>query len=70
MQIEYNCSGTSTEEVWILLTRHIVDTRKTTDFASLRVELDDIQVPATTLTENQRSLSSKVCTIKNLRCVY
>ncbi|KAF8199531.1 hypothetical protein BJ912DRAFT_1020136 [Pholiota molesta] len=60
-QIEFKCLGTSDEEIWVLLTRHIVDTHRTSDFAALRVELEDDLTAATTIAENQRSLSSKIC---------
>ncbi|KAF9012688.1 hypothetical protein BDQ17DRAFT_1344439 [Cyathus striatus] len=38
-------NNASEEEVWILLTRHIVETQRTTDFISLRVEVEDDSVP-------------------------
>ncbi|KAJ6491676.1 hypothetical protein C8R47DRAFT_976286 [Mycena vitilis] len=34
-------SNNSQDEVWVLLTRHVADTRRTTDFISLRVQLED-----------------------------
>ncbi|KAJ7603725.1 hypothetical protein B0H17DRAFT_1222383 [Mycena rosella] len=34
-------SRNAEEEVWVLLTRHVVDTRRTSDFISLRVQLED-----------------------------
>lgn len=62
VQIEFNRSGTPNEEIWILLTRHVVDTHRTSDFAALRVELEDDLIPTATVAENQRTLSSKVNT--------
>ena len=60
MQIEFNRSGTPNVEIWILLTRHVVDTHRTSDFAALRVELEDDLIPTATVAENQRTLLSKV----------
>ncbi|KJA22940.1 hypothetical protein HYPSUDRAFT_138453, partial [Hypholoma sublateritium FD-334 SS-4] len=59
LQIEFDRSDTRNEEIWILLTRHIVDTHRTSDFAALRVELEDDLIPTATIVENQRTLSSK-----------
>ncbi|KAJ7350713.1 hypothetical protein DFH08DRAFT_115762 [Mycena albidolilacea] len=36
-----NTSDSAQDEVWILLTRHVADTRRTSDFTSLRVQLED-----------------------------
>ncbi|KAF8150505.1 hypothetical protein K438DRAFT_1865522 [Mycena galopus ATCC 62051] len=36
-----NTNHTAQDEVWILLTRHVSDTRRTSDFSSLRVQLED-----------------------------
>ncbi|KAJ7188874.1 hypothetical protein C8R46DRAFT_1056044 [Mycena filopes] len=36
-----NTSDSVEEEVWVLLTRHVADTRRTSDFISLRVQLED-----------------------------
>ncbi len=60
MQIEFNRSDTPNVEIWILLTRHVVDTHRTSDFAALRVELEDDLIPTATVAENQRTLLSKV----------
>ncbi|KAJ7736872.1 hypothetical protein B0H16DRAFT_1572895 [Mycena metata] len=36
-----NASNGGENEVWVLLTRHVADTRRTSDFISLRVQLED-----------------------------
>lgn len=59
-QIEFSCSSDIDEEIWVLLTRHVVDTRRSTDFIALRVELEDDFVQATDVVESQRALSMKV----------
>ncbi|KAF9485226.1 cysteine proteinase [Pholiota conissans] len=57
VQVEYNCSENPDEEIWVLLTRHIVDSHRTLDFAALRVELEDDLTAATTIAENQRTFT-------------
>ena len=56
-QIEFSCDGDSDAEIWVLLTRHVVDTRRTSDFASLWVEVEDDVILGTTTVESQRTLS-------------
>ncbi|KAJ6631453.1 hypothetical protein B0H10DRAFT_2207112 [Mycena sp. CBHHK59/15] len=42
MRLQFNNTSHNPEdEVWVLLTRHVVDTRRTSDFISLRVQLED-----------------------------
>ncbi|KAJ6593314.1 hypothetical protein B0H19DRAFT_1215467 [Mycena capillaripes] len=36
-----NTGDAAQDEVWVLLTRHVADTRRTADFISLRVQLED-----------------------------
>ncbi|KAJ6497495.1 hypothetical protein C8R45DRAFT_1093864 [Mycena sanguinolenta] len=36
-----NANDTAQSKVWILLTRHVADTRRTSDFISMRVQLQD-----------------------------
>ncbi|KAF8905038.1 hypothetical protein CPB84DRAFT_1845125 [Gymnopilus junonius] len=58
-QIEFNCSSDLDEEIWVLLTRHVVDARRSTDFIALRVELEDDFAQDTDVVKNQRILSGK-----------
>ncbi|KAJ8517520.1 hypothetical protein ONZ45_g5319 [Pleurotus djamor] len=37
-------SGSDTDEIWILLTRHLYDTRRVTEFISLKVDIEDVLV--------------------------
>lgn len=36
-----NTNEEADEEIWILLTRHVVDSGRTSDFISLKIEVDD-----------------------------
>ncbi|KAF8962724.1 hypothetical protein BDZ97DRAFT_1702205 [Flammula alnicola] len=58
-RIEFSCEGRSDEEIWVLLTRHVVDTHRMSDFVALRVDMEDDLMPGTSFLENQRTLSSK-----------
>jgi len=60
MQIEFNNASPADEEVWILLTRHIVDSSRKSEFISLQVELEDELWQSTNATDNQRNLSARV----------
>ncbi|KAJ7125274.1 hypothetical protein C8R44DRAFT_875091 [Mycena epipterygia] len=46
------------EEVWVLLTRHVVDTRRTSDFISLRVQLED-DLTGSADSGDQRKIATK-----------
>ncbi|KAH9481424.1 Calpain-like protease palB/RIM13 [Psilocybe cubensis] len=59
--IEFSNSGTQDEEVWILLTRHVVNTHQTSEFIALRVEVED-QNKELNVSENQRLLLTKTRT--------
>ncbi|KAF8150612.1 hypothetical protein B0H34DRAFT_801552 [Crassisporium funariophilum] len=41
LQMNFNTSGAVDGEIWVLLTRHVVDTRRDSDFIALRVEIED-----------------------------
>lgn len=47
------------EEIWVLLTRHVVDTRRTSDFISLRVQLED-DLAGSADSGDQRKIATKV----------
>ncbi|KAJ7503114.1 hypothetical protein B0H11DRAFT_2361192 [Mycena galericulata] len=53
-----NASRNADEEVWILLTRHVADTRCTSDFISLIVQLED-DVARSTDSGDQRKIATK-----------
>ncbi|KIM39736.1 hypothetical protein M413DRAFT_446644 [Hebeloma cylindrosporum] len=59
LQVEFSCDSTLDEEIWLLLTRHVVDTHRTSDFTALRVEVEDDVAPRENAVENQHILSSK-----------
>ena len=61
IQLEFNTSSLSDEEIWVLLTRHVTDTHRTSDFIALKVETEDDLIPISRVVENQHTLSSKVC---------
>ncbi|KAF7350967.1 Calpain catalytic domain-containing protein [Mycena sanguinolenta] len=53
-----NPNHTAQSEVWILLTRHVADTRRTSDFISLRVQLQD-EVAGSTELGDPRKIAEK-----------
>ena len=61
VQLEFNTSSFFDEEIWVLLTRHVTDTHRTSDFIALKVEIEDDLIPISRVVENQHILSSKVC---------
>ena len=61
VQLEFNTSSLFDEEIWVLLTRHVTDTHRTSDFIALKVEIEDDLIPISGVVENQHTLSSKVC---------
>ena len=61
VQLEFNTSSFSDEEIWVLLTRHVTNTHRTSDFVALKVEIEDDLIPISRVVENQHTLSSKVC---------
>ena len=60
LQVEFSCDGSLDEEIWVLLTRHVVDTHRTSDFTALRVEVEDDVALLANAVESQYTLSSKV----------
>ncbi|KAJ7807811.1 hypothetical protein B0H14DRAFT_3482866 [Mycena olivaceomarginata] len=56
-----NANDSPQDEVWILLTRHVADTRRTSDFTSLRVQLEDdlAGVPSLRIPDKSRQRSGK-----------
>ena len=61
VQLEFNTNSFFDEEIWVLLTRHVTDTHRTSDFIALKVEIEDDLIPISRVVENQHTLSSKVC---------
>ena len=59
--LEFNTGSFFDEEIWVLLTRHVTDTHRTSDFIALKVEIEDDLAPISRVVENQHTLSSKVC---------
>jgi hypothetical protein len=61
VQLEFKTSSFFDEEIWVLLTRHVTDTHRTSDFIALKVDTEDDLIPISGVVENQHTLSSKVC---------
>lgn len=60
LQAEF-CNDASAEvEVLVLLTRHVEDTRRISDFVTMQVEIEDGFLLGSGLGTNQQSLSSRV----------
>ncbi|KAF9048647.1 hypothetical protein BJ165DRAFT_1343091, partial [Panaeolus papilionaceus] len=59
LQMDFNVDGTDDEEVWILLTRHVTNTERTSDFISLLVDIEDSSIADKVSIQKQQSLSSK-----------
>ncbi|KAJ7072817.1 hypothetical protein C8F01DRAFT_1105319 [Mycena amicta] len=61
LHVKYQFTGSSLEdEVWILLTRHVSNTRQTTDFICLRVQLEDQLGGSFDLGESQRKIATMI----------
>jgi calpain-7 len=54
-----NTNDSVQDEVWILLTRHVADTRRTSDFTSLRVQLED-DLAGSAESADSRQIATKV----------
>lgn len=61
VQLEFSTSSAFNEEIWVLLTRHVTDTHRTSDFIALKVEIEDELIPISRVVGNQYILSSQVC---------
>ncbi|TFK45065.1 hypothetical protein BDQ12DRAFT_674049 [Crucibulum laeve] len=46
VRLKFTNGCSEDEEIWVLLTRHIVDTKRTSDFIALKVEMEDDLLPA------------------------
>jgi len=66
VQLEFNTSSSFDQEIWVLLTRHVTDTHRTSDFSALKVEIEDDLIPISRVVESQHILSSKVCSRSSL----
>lgn len=58
LYLSFNKTETS-EEVWILLTRHVVDSSRSSEFISLKVEIED-ELRSYSKTADQSTIASKV----------
>ncbi|KDR76346.1 hypothetical protein GALMADRAFT_247750 [Galerina marginata CBS 339.88] len=58
-QIEFICDSMLDEEILVLLTSHVVDTRRTSDFIALRVDMEDDLTNGMDIAKNQQILSAK-----------
>ncbi|KAJ7108465.1 hypothetical protein C8R43DRAFT_905383, partial [Mycena crocata] len=54
----HNTSRNAEDEVWVLLTRHVADTRRTSDFISLRVQVED-DFAGSADSDDQRKIATK-----------
>ena len=61
VQLEFNTSSFLDEEILVLLTRHVTDTHRTSDFIALKVEIEEDFIPISKIVESQHTLSSMVC---------
>ena len=61
VQLEFNTSSFLDEEILVLLTRHVTDTHRTSDFIALKVEIEEDFIPISKVVESQHTLSSMVC---------
>ncbi|PPR00890.1 hypothetical protein CVT24_000375 [Panaeolus cyanescens] len=58
-KLSFSVDGSSDEEIWILLSRHITSTERTSDFISLRVDIEDSFIADKNSIQKQQSLSAK-----------
>lgn len=52
-----NANAETDENIWILLTRHLRDTRRTSDFICLRAELENPNMPPSRIHHQQHQVS-------------
>ena len=45
LRVKFNNSADEDDEIWLLLTRHVVDTRRTSEYIALRVQIEDDTSP-------------------------
>lgn len=60
LQAEFRNNSSAEVEILVLLTRHIEDTKRMSDFVSLQVEIEDCLLFGSDLRANQQYLSSRV----------
>ncbi len=44
LRLNFTASQHTSQDVWVLLTRHVVDSQQTSDFIALKVEYEDSAV--------------------------
>ncbi|KAF4614242.1 hypothetical protein D9613_007736 [Agrocybe pediades] len=59
IQMAFTRTGLADEEIWVLLTRHVVDSHRDSDFIALQVELDDELSQSTKAVDIQSNLSAR-----------
>lgn len=60
MSVQFSADEDFDDEVWVVLTRHVVDSQRTTDFISLRVDVEDDAMPISSILEDGQHISAKV----------
>ena len=63
VRMNFNATSLTEEEIWVLLTRHVVQTSRNLDFIALRIEIEDNILPAV-LPMNQLNSLSTVSSIE------
>ena len=63
VRLNFNTTSLAEEEIWVLLTRHVVQTSRNLDFIALRIEIEDNILPAV-LPMNQLNSLSTVSSIE------
>ncbi|KAF9524839.1 hypothetical protein CPB83DRAFT_885980 [Crepidotus variabilis] len=58
LQLEFKNIEKQDQDVWVLLTRHVADTRRTSDFVAVQVGIEELVYVKETLYDDQQSLSS------------
>ena len=51
LRVKFNNSADEDDEIWLLLTRHVVDTRRTSEYIALRVQIEDDTSPGSGLSD-------------------
>lgn len=58
VRLNFNTTSLAEEEIWVLLTRHVVQTSRNLDFIALRIEIEDNILPAVLPMNQLNSLST------------
>jgi len=60
LSVQFSADENFDDEIWVVLTRHVVDSLRTLDFISLHVDVEDDAIPISAILEDGQHISAKV----------